>query len=151
MKKTIIAVFIAAIFLFQGITPALATQGCCSHHGGVCGCSGGRQSCCDGSLSPSCTCAYVPLVVKTTPKPTAQPILKPTTKSTATPTPKPTEKTTPMPSQKPQEATPTPAAILPATTESTENSGSPAGGLGVLALLGAGGFWLYRRFKKKPQ
>jgi hypothetical protein len=33
-----------------------AKRGCCSHHGGVCGCSTGRQVCCDGSFSPSCTC-----------------------------------------------------------------------------------------------
>lgn len=31
-------------------------QGCCSWHGGVCGCSSGRALCCDGSLSPSCGC-----------------------------------------------------------------------------------------------
>jgi endonuclease YncB( thermonuclease family) len=31
-------------------------RGCCSSHGGVCGCSGGRSLCCDGTLSPSCTC-----------------------------------------------------------------------------------------------
>lgn len=30
--------------------------GCCSHHRGVCGCSGNRDLCCDGSLSPSCRC-----------------------------------------------------------------------------------------------
>ncbi len=34
----------------------LAQRGCCSWHKGVCGCSGGRVTCCDGSLSPSCTC-----------------------------------------------------------------------------------------------
>ena len=34
----------------------LAQQGCCSHHGGECGCSGGRDVCCDGSYSPSCGC-----------------------------------------------------------------------------------------------
>ena len=33
-------------------------SGCCSHHGGVCGCSGGRQQCCDGAFSPSCTCHH---------------------------------------------------------------------------------------------
>lgn len=33
-----------------------AGQGCCSHHGGQCGCSGGRVKCCDGTLSPSCGC-----------------------------------------------------------------------------------------------
>ena len=31
-------------------------RGCCSWHGGVCGCEGGRKVCCDGSLSPSCRC-----------------------------------------------------------------------------------------------
>ena len=34
-----------------------ARSGCCSWHGGVCGCSSsGRAACCDGSLSPSCGC-----------------------------------------------------------------------------------------------
>ena len=33
-----------------------AQRGCCSWHGGVCGCSAGRTACCDGSLSPSCRC-----------------------------------------------------------------------------------------------
>lgn len=33
-----------------------AKRGCCSHHGGVCGCRGGRALCCDGELSPSCGC-----------------------------------------------------------------------------------------------
>jgi hypothetical protein len=31
-------------------------RGCCSHHGGVCGCSSGRALCCDGTLSPTCGC-----------------------------------------------------------------------------------------------
>ena len=31
-------------------------SGCCSWHGGVCGCSNGRAACCDGTLSPSCGC-----------------------------------------------------------------------------------------------
>ena len=35
---------------------AIERSGCCSHHGGVCGCSGTRQRCCDGALSPSCLC-----------------------------------------------------------------------------------------------
>jgi hypothetical protein len=34
-----------------------AGQGCCSWHGGQCGCSGSRVECCDGTLSPSCKCA----------------------------------------------------------------------------------------------
>ena len=32
-------------------------QGCCSWHGGQCGCdSSGRVICCDGTLSPTCYC-----------------------------------------------------------------------------------------------
>ena len=31
-------------------------SGCCSRHGEVCGCSGGRTKCCDGTLSPTCQC-----------------------------------------------------------------------------------------------
>ena len=31
-------------------------RGCCSWHGGVAGCSGGRVTCNDGTYSPSCTC-----------------------------------------------------------------------------------------------
>ncbi len=34
----------------------LAKRGCCSWHGGVCGCVGGRVTCCDQTFSPSCTC-----------------------------------------------------------------------------------------------
>jgi len=33
-------------------------SGCCSHHGGVCGCNQTyhRYQCCDGAISPSCGC-----------------------------------------------------------------------------------------------
>lgn len=34
----------------------IAGRGCCSSHGGVCGCQNGRSKCCDGTLSPSCQC-----------------------------------------------------------------------------------------------
>ena len=34
----------------------LARSGCCSWHQGACGCSGSRQLCCDGTLSPTCMC-----------------------------------------------------------------------------------------------
>ena len=34
----------------------IAKSGCCSWHHGVCGCRGGRVVCCDGTLSPTCTC-----------------------------------------------------------------------------------------------
>jgi hypothetical protein len=46
--------FIIPISAFPNL--AIARRGCCSHHNGVCGCKGGRQECCDGTLSPSCRC-----------------------------------------------------------------------------------------------
>jgi len=53
MKKRILFV---VLILFLPIN-VYAGRGCCSSHGGVCGCnSNGRQVCCDGSLSPSCRC-----------------------------------------------------------------------------------------------
>ena len=35
----------------------LQKRGCCSSHGGVCGCDrkSGKLRCCDGTLSPTCT------------------------------------------------------------------------------------------------
>lgn len=38
------------------LTQACERRGCCSWHGGVCGCSNGRAQCCDGTLSPTCGC-----------------------------------------------------------------------------------------------
>ena len=32
------------------------SSGCCSHHGGVCGCKQHSTVCCDGSYSASCDC-----------------------------------------------------------------------------------------------
>lgn len=37
-------------------TNEMERSGCCSWHGGVCGCQNGRTLCCDGTLSPSCGC-----------------------------------------------------------------------------------------------
>lgn len=62
MKMNIkVLVFVVFSFIFLSSFPKNieAQSGCCSHHNGVCGCSGGSQLCCDGSLSPSCTC-YLP-------------------------------------------------------------------------------------------
>ena len=38
------------------VTNGLAQQGCCSWHGGICGCMLGRVQCCDGAASPTCRC-----------------------------------------------------------------------------------------------
>lgn len=47
---------IVSVFFY--ISDTSAQGGCCSWHGGVCGCdeNSGRQICCDGSYSPSCLC-----------------------------------------------------------------------------------------------
>ena len=40
----------------EQVNALLADRGCCSHHKGQCGCKGGRVTCCDGTVSPSCRC-----------------------------------------------------------------------------------------------
>lgn len=53
MKKFIFLLLCCLIF----IPSVYAKRGCCSHHGGVRGCSSnGRTICNDGTLSPTCTC-----------------------------------------------------------------------------------------------
>lgn len=53
MKKVVCLLFLLVCFIPICVE---ARSGCCSHHGGVAGCSGGRQVCNDGTLSPTCTC-----------------------------------------------------------------------------------------------
>ncbi len=54
MKKFVIFIFIILLCMPM---KSSAQGGCCSHHGGVAGCSSsGRQICKDGTLSPTCTC-----------------------------------------------------------------------------------------------
>ena len=36
--------------------PEIERPGCCSHHGGVCGCSLGTVTCCDGWTKSTCQC-----------------------------------------------------------------------------------------------
>ena len=53
---------LGAIALAPTRTPdAEDRRGCCSHHGGVCGCAGDAHAlkCCDGALSPTCGCRAV--------------------------------------------------------------------------------------------
>lgn len=54
MLKSVLLSFV--VFAALGVVSAQAQRGCCSHHGGVCGCS-----CCDGSpLSQVCSCSPLP-------------------------------------------------------------------------------------------
>jgi len=66
MKKLLTLLLILTILFFI-LTPLItveARQGCCSHHGGVCGCH-----CCDGtSLSATCAPYYPQCSTKTTPQ-----------------------------------------------------------------------------------
>ena len=119
MKKIIIFSLVLIIFLFNSFSFVEARRGCCSYHGGVCGCG-----CCDGTpLSSTCLPYYpqclnnneqtqeeiyipkyqiqptnTPIILPTnTPIPTLTPSLKPTLTPTLTPTsiltitPKPTK------------------------------------------------------------
>lgn len=71
MKKY---VFILLISLFMLVIPVNAQRGCCSHHGGVTGCSNGRQVCSDGTYSPTCTCASSTPSVSTSPSVSTTPV-----------------------------------------------------------------------------
>ena len=58
MNKKIVLVLMC-IMLFSPLKIE-AARGCCSHHGGVSGCSSsGKLICNDGTLSPTCTCTPV--------------------------------------------------------------------------------------------
>jgi len=107
MKRVFLLAALAIAFLFLLPKKIYSRSGCCSHHGGVCGCG-----CCDGSpLSSTCapyypecsrpvyiapTAAKVPvptntpiLTTPTAPKPTITPTLVPTQTPTLTPTAEP--------------------------------------------------------------
>lgn len=49
--------FLIMLLLCLNPISVFAQKGCCSSHGGVVGCSGGKQLCADGSLSPTCKCS----------------------------------------------------------------------------------------------
>ena len=54
MKKIFFLVLIMLVLLPVSV---YAQRGCCSSHSGVCGCNKyGTQVCCNGDLSPTCTC-----------------------------------------------------------------------------------------------
>lgn len=107
MKKLLV-IFLTAFFgCFFKPQLAIARSGCCSWHGGVCGCdnSNGRQVCCDGTYSPSCTCVYIPRVPVVVPTlvtfPTLIPIPTSTPYPTFTPIPTSIPTLTPTPTKEP--------------------------------------------------
>jgi hypothetical protein len=125
IKILSVLLFLSLILLPKNIE---ARSGCCSHHGGVCGCR-----CCDGS-SLSATCApYYPscgstTTVKTvqptsTPRPTSVPTKVPTTVPTKTPTTIPTS--TPTPTVYPTETPILTPTIEPTKTEEISPTSQP--------------------------
>ena len=61
MKKIFLILLFTCFFAEQNMClipqyDKMQQRGCCSWRGGVCGCSGGKARCCDGTLSPSCGC-----------------------------------------------------------------------------------------------
>lgn len=54
-------IVLTAFFVFSPPSRCLASQGCCSWHGGESGrCSNGSEVCNDGTLSPTCGCYSAP-------------------------------------------------------------------------------------------
>lgn len=168
---------LALVLIFSLLIPktSLAKSGCCSWHNGVCGCSGGRQLCCDGTLSPSCTCYSEP-VPTITPKQTVMPTLPPTPKPTMTPTITPTATSTPKatvqstptitptatPTETPtqiEKPIPSPTSTpIPKVKSITTSQPSPTpevqgaktgSGLIDVAVLGGLGYWIFRRIRAK--
>jgi len=117
----------------------LARSGCCSHHGGVCGCG-----CCDGTpLSSTCapyypSCNSVPVIQKLYPTSTSKPVY-PTKIPTKTPIKVPTRKT------------PSPTSYLNTlktdnrSNNNSDGNGSVAGGL----ALASGGYMGYKYLVKR--
>ncbi|MCZ7384811.1 MAG: hypothetical protein O8C63_08710 [Candidatus Methanoperedens sp.] len=73
IKKILVCLMFFALFVLLPIDGIEARSGCCSHHGGVCGCK-----CCDGtSLSAKCapyypSCNNKPTIPVSTPKPSPE-------------------------------------------------------------------------------
>jgi hypothetical protein len=149
MKRLILAIIL--LFVIFPIKDVYAQSGCCSHHGGVCGCG-----CCDGT-SLSITCApyypqcsqstYTPAPVVTTP--VAAPVTYTPIPAAAAQTLVPTPTQTSIVTQTSavqgglSKNTPTPSPT------SSDSGSSPLGGiisLGILAILV---YFLVRWFKKR--
>ena len=168
MKLWTKILFIFSFFtLFFPVKNIEARSGCCSHHGGVCGCG-----CCDGTgLSATCApyypnCGTTTTTVKTvqptsTPKPTSVSTKTPTTIPTSTPTltPTPTEALTLNPTTEPtktEEISPT--SIPQPQVLGTTDTNKPTESLktsdyiitfSVLGLLGFGTYKLFIKVKIK--
>jgi hypothetical protein len=141
--KYVSTLLIAFALIFNVADNVEARSGCCSHHGGVCGCG-----CCDGS-SLSSTCApYYPEC--NAPIPTQKPTPKPTPIPTPKPSPKPSLSPSPSPIPSPS-VTPTSVPVSTPTVlgDKTSESGSSNWTTAIVAsLVGAGAYHLATKGKK---
>ena len=121
--------FIIILLVFI-LCPVLADarSGCCSHHGGVCGCG-----CCDGTALSSTCAPYYP---QCNSKPSSN-YSPPITNYTPLPTP------TPIPRA---EST---SQMYKAETESTGNNNDTFDWLWLPVIAGGGGYLYYRFAKRK--
>lgn len=124
MKHWVKTLFVFLFFFFIFLPKNTeARSGCCSHHGGVCGCR-----CCDGS-SLSATCApYYPSCGATT---TTIKKIQPTKIYT------------------PSAIYIQPTIAIPTNSNKSSSSDGSLGGLIVLSGLGFGGYKLVKKFKNK--
>lgn len=143
------------VWSFKSPNLVEARSGCCSRHGGVCGCG-----CCDGtSLSATCAPYYpecsvkqvddVP-IIKTNPTP-----YKPIVDYSPTPSPSPKYIPTPSPSGLVVEP-PSPEIIevSPTTAETTDvepKDNDSSGSAVVIGLIGAAGLGVWSHIKSKKK
>jgi len=134
---------LSVFFIISFVCPplSLARSGCCSHHGGVCGCR-----CCDGTgLSSTCAPYYPECSGGSTiqKKVYIQPTKRPTFWITEVPTPKPTKVPTRIP-------TLIPAIRITEKTPETASENSDLSWPGFM-VLGGLGYWIYKSSFKKNQ
>lgn len=147
-------------FLYIFTTSVEARSGCCSHHGGVCGCG-----CCDGtSLSSTCAPYYPecnrtsqPVVIKTYPTNTPRPLLPIATKkllptNTTAPTLVPTTANEISPTRVPTQTSfqtrePTSNPVVLGSTDNKNDDGDFGGGAVFGVILSGIGYWIYKKIK----
>jgi len=146
LKGTKWNVFVPAVFLAVFLASyqiSEARSGCCSHHGGVCGCG-----CCDGSgLSATCAPYYPECNSSPEPAPVAPKVVVPA-KPIASPgvasSPAPTAKTTPSEAKNVVNGIANTAAASQAGDDSSFGGGIALGAIGAGALA-----WIISANKKK--
>lgn len=142
IKILSVFLFFSLIFLPKNTE---ARSGCCSHHGGVCGCR-----CCDGSsLSSTCAPYYPECVGSVTTIKTVHPIS--TSRPTSIPTKTPTKTTTIIPTNSLTLVSDLTRVLGTNDNQNNKPSDSSSGsieGLIVLGLLVFGGYRLLKKFKK---